>query len=61
MPALVTIASQHRRPRDARCRKLRRLAIQLAAQLPDDEGEAMETLELTKTLVRSFLADPGAV
>lgn len=35
---------------------LKRLAIQLAAQLPENEDDALAVLEHTKTLVRSFLA-----
>lgn len=40
----------------AKDRWLRRQAIQIAAQLPDDEREAIAVLEHTKTLVRAFLA-----
>lgn len=38
--------------------RLRRLAIQIAAQLPEDVGDALATLDLAKTLVRSFMGDP---
>lgn len=36
---------------------LKRLAIQIAAQLPEDQEEALAVLEHAKTLVRSFLGD----
>lgn len=37
---------------------LKRLAIQIAAQLPEREEDALAVLEHAKTLVRSFLVDP---
>ena len=40
---------------------LKRLAIQIAAQLPNEVEDALEVLEHAKTLVRSFLGEPGAV
>lgn len=40
---------------------LRRLAIQIAGQLPESPDEALAVLEHCKTLVRSFLAEPEAV
>lgn len=36
---------------------LRRLAIQLAAQLPDDCDEAERTLHHARSLLRTFLSD----
>lgn len=42
-------------------RELKKLAIQLAAQLPDDMQDALDALEHAKTLVRSFLAEPEVV
>lgn len=57
MPDVTSISeyrAAHPRARDAH---LKRLALQLAAQLPDDPDEALEALEHTKTLVRSFLAE----
>jgi hypothetical protein len=39
----------------------KRLAMQIAAQLPADEEEALAVLEYAKTIVRSFLADPRPV
>ena len=53
-----------RRPKEHRPREdaaLRRLAIQIAGQLPESPSEALEVLEYCKTLVRSFLAEPEAV
>jgi hypothetical protein len=38
---------------------LKRLAIQIAAQLPEVEEDALAVLEHAKTLVRSFLGRPG--
>lgn len=32
--------------------RLKRLALQLAVQLPEDAGEAMDVLEMTKALVQ---------
>lgn len=37
----------------------RRLAIQIAAQLPEKPADALAVLELTKVLVISFLASGG--
>lgn len=59
--ASVTRLQGFRRPDSGRDARLRRLAIQLAAQLPDDVGEALEALDHAKTLVRSFLGDPKPV
>ncbi len=42
-------------------RRCRRLAIQLAAQLPDDPEEARTVLDHTRTLLDGFLAVPGPV
>lgn len=36
---------------------LRRLAVQIAAQLPAEPADALTALKYTETLVRSFLAD----
>jgi flagellar biosynthesis regulator FlaF len=49
---------QMRRPRlPAREAELKRLALQLAAQLPEDTQEALDALDYTRTLVRAFLGD----
>jgi hypothetical protein len=40
---------------------LKRHAIQIAAQLPEREEDALAVLEYAKTLVRSFLGDPRPV
>jgi hypothetical protein len=49
-----------RRPRPpARDAELKRLALQLAAQLPEDTQEALDALSHTETLVRAFLGDQG--
>lgn len=58
----VTSIGGYRRSRDpGREMQLKRLAIQLAAQLPDDTQEALDVLEHAKTLVRAFLADSRPV
>lgn len=36
---------------------LKRLAIQVAAQLPENERDALLVLEYAETIVRSFLAE----
>jgi HEPN domain-containing protein len=40
---------------------LRRLALQLVVQLPEDIQEAVDCLELAKVAVRTFLGDPKPV
>jgi hypothetical protein len=58
----VTSISDFRLARDAgREAELKRLAIQLAVQLPKDPQEALDTVRHLETLVRSFLADPRPV
>lgn len=58
----VTSIEGYRRSRvPGRDQQLKRLAIQLAAQLPDDEGEALDVLEHVRTLLHSFLADSRPV
>lgn len=58
----VTSIEGYRRSRvPGRDQQLKRLAIQLAAQLPDDTDEAMDVIEHVRTLLRSFLADPAPV
>lgn len=39
---------------------LRRQAVQIAAQLPEDPEDAIAVLELTKSLVETFLKPPQA-
>jgi hypothetical protein len=38
--------------------ELRRLALQLAVQLPEDTQEALDTIEHLRALVRSFMGEP---
>lgn len=38
----------------------RRLAVQLAAQLPEKPADALAVLALAETLVKTFLAPGGA-
>lgn len=42
-------------------RRLKRLAMQIAVQLPDDRQEALDVLEHAKTLVRAFVGDSSPV
>lgn len=59
MPQGVTSISEFRKSRAPdREAALRRLALQIAVQLPADSQDALDCLDLAKTLVRSFLADP---
>jgi hypothetical protein len=37
---------------------LRRHAVQIAAQLPEDPNDALAVLELTRSLVETFLKEP---
>lgn len=41
--------------------ELKRLALQLVVQLPEDTQEALDTIEHVKSFVRGFMADPGGV
>jgi hypothetical protein len=50
---------ENRQEREADLRH-RRIAIQIAAQLPEDAGEAIRVLRHAETLVRSFLGDSSA-
>lgn len=56
---VVTSISDHLRPREGREAQLRRLAVELAVQLPTEVPEALRVLGYTETIVRSFLADSG--
>ena len=38
---------------------LKRIALEIAALMPDNEGDALRVLDHVKTLVRSFLAAGG--
>ena len=38
---------------------LKRIALEIAAQMPDNEADALRVLDHVKTLVRSFLAAGG--
>lgn len=60
--ANVKNLSEYRKPR-SRDREihLRRLALQLVTQLPADHQDALDTLDLAKTAVRSFLGEPGGL
>lgn len=42
---------------DERAAAMRRHAIQIAAQLPDDPAEAIEVLRLAAEVVENFLGD----
>lgn len=54
----VVSLSDHRGSREpGRDAELKRLALQLAVQLPKDQGEAIDTVEHLRALVRGFLGD----
>jgi len=56
----VTSLGDYRRGRSPeREAHMRRLALQLAVQLPADTGDALDCLDMAKTAVRSFLAAAG--
>lgn len=58
----VTSMEGYRRSRvPGRDQQLKRLAIQLAAQLPDDEMEAEDVLDYVRTLLRGFLNESRPV
>ena len=59
--SFVTSLQGYKKLDNPREQRLKRLAIQLAAQLPEDIGEALDALEYAKTLVRSFMGDPKPV
>lgn len=62
MMSSVTPIEGYRRARiPGRDQQLKRLAIQIAAQLPDDTEEAIDVLEHVRTLVRGFLNEPRPV
>lgn len=58
---VVQMVSKRKPRRPGEEAALRRLAVQLAGQLPENTEEAIRVLDLAKTLVRSFLAEPEPV
>lgn len=63
MPGVTPLASASRVKSCSPAQEARRkrLAIQLAAQLPEDEDEALAVLNATETLVKTFLGRPRPV
>lgn len=56
MPAVISLIQKQKSPNPKEA-ALKRLAIQIAAQLPEDGDEALAVLEYAETLVRSFLGE----
>lgn len=55
----MEIVQLKKRPEDIEQeRALKRLAVQIAAQLPEDTAEALAVLRHTENLIRLFLDDP---
>lgn len=61
MSSVTSIEGYRRSRAPGRDQQLKRLAIQLAAQLPDDAAEALDVLDHVRTLLETFLADPRPV
>lgn len=61
MAGVTSISGYRRAANPKRDGELRRLAMQLALQLPEDPTEGVEVVEHMKTLVRSFMGDPKPV
>ena len=62
MSSIVRRAGAPKRKSSKKAREdawLRRQALQVAAQLPDNSREALTVLRHVETLVRSFLAKTG--
>jgi hypothetical protein len=55
---VVQLPKQPSKPADP---AMKRLAIQIAAQLPAKPREALLVLALAETIVRTFLADQGPI
>lgn len=61
MQGVIPMVLKAKTPQPPEAVALKRLAIQIVAQLPEGEDDALAVLEYAKTLVRSFLADPRPV
>lgn len=61
MSGITSIADYRKARSPEREAHLRRLALQLVIQLPADPQDALDCLDLAKTAVRGFLADPRPV
>lgn len=59
MRGVTSIADYRNTRTPEREAHLRRLALQLAVQLPADTRDALDCLDMAKTAVRSFLAAVG--
>ena len=59
LPDNRQVVTETRKLGDAEGRR-RRLAIQIAAQLPEDAAEALMVLEAATCLVRTFLVEGSA-
>lgn len=59
MHGITSIADYRNTRTPEREAHLRRLALQIAVQLPGDAKDALDCLDMAKTAVRSFLAAQG--
>lgn len=57
---MQVVSLPERKARDPKELDRKRMAIQIAAQLPGDITEAILVLEATLVLVRTFLASDGS-
>ena len=57
---MQVVSLPERKSRDPKELERRRLAVQIAAQLPGDATEAILVLEAALTLVRIFLTPDGS-
>lgn len=61
MPGVASMSEYRRATSPKRTGEMKRLAMQLALQLPEDPSEAAEVVEHMQTLVRAFMGDPKPV
>lgn len=54
------MASKDRNDEPDAAGRLKRLALQVAVQLPEDTGDALEVLDLARSIVTGFLMDKPA-
>lgn len=61
MSGVASISDYRRSIGPKRDSELKRLALQLTVQLPEDPKEGERVVRHMETLVRAFLADPGPI
>lgn len=59
MPEKILSITQPKKPTKAGDQWLRRQALMVVAQLPEEPAEALTVLKLAECLVQSFLIVPG--